>query len=141
MHRQNLLFVSLMAVSTLTLAAPDWTAAEAAKATAEGKAVLIDIRTPPEWRETGYAKGAKLINLQQTDAGFKSQVLAAANGDKNTPIALICRTGNRTTFAQKSLQEAGFTKVYNVKEGMVGSAAGPGYMKQGLPLSTCKAEC
>ena len=141
MHPRILLLAGLFFVATPCVAGPDWTAAEAAKATADGKVVLIDIRTPPEWRETGYARGAKLINLQQTEAAFKAQILAVANGDKSTPIALICRTGNRTTFAQKALQADGFTNVYNVKEGMVGSAAGPGYIRHGLPLLVCKTEC
>ncbi len=43
-------------------------------------------------------------------------------------------TGNRTTHAQQFLKAQGFTQVYNVKEGMVGSAAGPGWIKRGLPI-------
>lgn len=35
---------------------------------------------------------------------------------------------------QRVLREAGFTQVYNIKEGMAGSAAGPGWIKRGLPV-------
>jgi len=39
---------------------------------------------------------------------------------------------------QRVLTEAGFTQVYNVKEGMAGSAAGPGWIARGLPLQACE---
>ena len=39
---------------------------------------------------------------------------------------------------QKELEARGFTRVYNVKEGMVGSGAGPGWIKRGLPVEPCK---
>ena len=60
---------------------------------------------------------------------------------ENAPIALICRTGNRTTQVQRYLQSQGFTNVYNVKEGMAGSGAGPGWLKRGLPVETCTTQC
>jgi hypothetical protein len=31
--------------------------------------------------------------------------------------------------------------VYNVKEGMAGSGAGPGWIKHGLPLEPCTQQC
>jgi rhodanese-related sulfurtransferase len=58
-------------------------------------------------------------------------------GDKNKPIALICHSGSRTSHAQKFLQSQGFTQVYNVREGMAGSAAGPGWIRRGLPVEPC----
>jgi len=39
-----------------------------------------------------------------------------------------------------SFKAQGFTQVYNVKEGMVGSTAGPGWLKRGLPVERC-AQC
>jgi rhodanese-related sulfurtransferase len=117
------------------LAAPDAYAQAQA-----GKLTLIDIRRPDEWKQTGVAQGAHEINMihPQGEAGFVQQVAADVGGDKNAPIALICRTGNRTTQMQRALTEAGFTQVYNVKEGMAGSGAGPGWIARGLPLETCK---
>ena len=115
-----------------SLAAPDAYAQAQA-----GKLTLIDIRRPDEWRQTGVAKDALQINMAQGDAGFVAQVAAETGGDKNAPIGLICRTGNRTTQMQQVLREAGFTQVYNIKEGMAGSAAGPGWIARGLPLQAC----
>ena len=116
-----------------TLAAPDAHAQAQA-----GQLTLIDIRRPDEWRQTGVAQGALRINMAhpQGTAGFVRQVDAEV-GDRNAPIGLICRTGNRSTQMQQALARAGFTQVYNIKEGMVGSGAGPGWIKRGLPVEAC----
>jgi rhodanese-related sulfurtransferase len=138
MKIQHLLASVLIAASGIALANPDLTAPEAAAAVAAGKITLIDIRTPPEWKETGVAKGAQLINMlhPQGAPGFTNALLEKLKGDKNAPIALICRTGNRTTQVQRYLQSQGFTQVYNVREGMAGSGAGPGWLRRGLPVET-----
>ena len=143
MKIQQLLASLLIAVSGAALADPDLTAPEAAAAVAAGKVTLIDIRTPPEWKETGIAKGAKLINMlhPQGAPGFTNALLDQVKGDKNAPIALICRTGNRSTQVQRYLQSQGFTQVYNVREGMAGSGAGPGWIKRSLPVETCSTQC
>ncbi len=143
MKIQHLLASVLIAASGIALANPDLTAPEAAAAVAAGKITLIDIRTPPEWKETGVAKGAQLINMlhPQGAPGFTNALLEKLKGDRNAPIALICRTGNRTTQVQRYLQSQGFTNVYNVKEGMAGSGAGPGWLKRGLPVETCTTQC
>ena len=118
-----------------TLSAPDAYAQVQA-----GKLTLIDIRRPDEWRQTGVAQGAIRVNMlhPQGPQGFVRQVLAEVDGKLDAPIGLICRTGNRTTHMQKVLQDAGFTRVINIKEGMVGSAAGPGWIQRGLPVEPCK---
>ena len=114
-----------------TLSAPDAHAQARA-----GALTLIDIRRPDEWRQTGVAEGALRINMAhpQGAPGFVGQVAAEVGGDRNAPIGLICRTGNRTTHMQQALRKAGFTQVYNIDEGMVGSSAGPGWLARGLPV-------
>jgi rhodanese-related sulfurtransferase len=72
-----------------------------------------------------------------TSRSFMDDLLAAVDGDKDAPIAIICRTGNRTTFTQRALMKQGFTNVFNVKEGMAGSGAGPGWLRRGLPVQAC----
>ncbi|MDP2253990.1 MAG: rhodanese-like domain-containing protein [Thiobacillus sp.] len=114
-----------------TLAAPDAHAQVRA-----GALTLIDIRRPDEWRQTGVAEDALRINMAhpQGMSGFVRQMTAEVGGDRNAPIGLICRTGNRSAHMQQALREAGFTQVFNIKEGMAGSAAGPGWIKRGLPV-------
>lgn len=121
--------------------AQEISAPEALEAARAGKLTLIDIRTPQEWKQTGVAQGATLINMIQPQGatGFLNEVLAKVGADKTAPIALICRTGNRTTQVHKFLKAQGFTQVYNVKEGMAGSSAGPGWLARKLPVETCKA--
>ena len=142
-HLKSLLPCALVFMALATHAEPDLSAPEAAVQAQSGKLVLIDIRTPPEWKETGVAKGARLINMlhPQGAPGFTNALLEQVKGDRSAPIALICRTGNRTTQVQRYLQSVGFTQVYNVKEGMAGSAAGPGWLKRGLPVESCTAPC
>lgn len=135
--------VALLAVLVLTgcpsEAGPALSATEAHDQTMAGTLTLIDIRTPPEWRQTGVAQGALKINMVQPSGpqGFADAVLAEVNGNKDAPIALICRTGNRTAAMQQALRSQGFTRVYTVAEGMAGSAAGPGWLKRGLPVTPC----
>jgi len=132
----------VFALSLLPLAAsaqPDMTAPEALAASQSGKVRLIDIRTPQEWRQTGVAPGAGRVDMYRGAEHLLRGVLQEVKGDRDAPIALICRTGNRTTQAQRFLQQQGFTQVFNVKEGMAGSAAGPGWLRRGLPVESCVA--
>ncbi len=145
MPSKSLSIASVLA-STLALAAcsgesgPTLSAPEAFEKARAGELTLIDIRRPDEWRKTGVAEGALRINMvhPQGVPGFVRQVGAELEGKRDTPIGIICRTGNRTSHMQKALQEAGFTQVYNIKEGMVGSGAGPGWIARGLPVDPCK---
>jgi rhodanese-related sulfurtransferase len=118
----------------------DLSAPEARARAAAGEVVLIDIRRPDEWRATGVAEGATRIDMLHPGGaeGFTRAVLERVEADRNAPIALICRTGNRSTQVQRYLLAQGFTRVYNVREGMAGSAAGPGWLSRGLPIEACK---
>lgn len=118
---------------------PTLTAPEALDKAQKGEITLIDIRTPQEWRQTGVAPVAHRIDMQdpQGPAGFANKVLAEVGGDKSAPIALICRTGNRSGYMQQELQRFGFTHVYDVSEGMAGGRNGPGWIPRALPVESC----
>ncbi len=132
-----LALLALLCLAMPVRAEPDLSAPEALAAARAGKLRLIDIRTPREWRETGVAPGAGRVDFYRGPSYFGDAILREVGGDRNAPLALICRTGNRTTRAQRYLQGLGFTRVYNVKEGMKGSDAGPGWLKRGLPVEPC----
>lgn len=135
------LFVGLAQATTPTAAQPQNLAAPEARELMEREQLtVIDIRTPREWRQTGVAKGVLRINMLHPDGprGFLDEVLRSVDGDRNAPIGLICRTGNRTTQVQRFLQAQGFTQVYNIREGMAGSGAGPGWLRRGLPTEPCR---
>jgi rhodanese-related sulfurtransferase len=141
MNRNIRLAAALLAGAALSVPAlgKDISATEANAGLQAGKLRLIDIRRPDEWRQTGIAKGAARVNMIQPGGaqGFLDALLKETGGSKDAPIALICRTGNRTTQVEKFLEAQGFTHVYNVKEGMAGSGAGPGWIKRGLPVEDC----
>lgn len=98
-----------------------------------GKIVLIDVRTPAEWAETGIATGARPIDMRQTDFLAQVEALKAANPDKQ--LAFICRTGHRSTLVVQALEEQGMKDLINVTEGMKGSDKGPGWLARQLPVS------
>jgi rhodanese-related sulfurtransferase len=118
-------------------AQPDMSAPQVFEALRQGRILVIDLRTPQEWRQTGVVPGAGRVDFYRGPEVLLSSVLQMVGGDRSAPIALVCRTGNRTSHAQKFLQAQGFTQVYNLKEGMSGSAAGPGWLKRRLPVEPC----
>jgi rhodanese-related sulfurtransferase len=107
------------------------TAFQRAKA---GEITLVDIRQPQEWSETGSPEGGNRLDLQSDD--FLDRLSALVDGDRSRPIALICASGGRSARTARALTEAGFTNVLDVSEGMLGSAAGPGWLARGLPVVT-----
>jgi rhodanese-related sulfurtransferase len=96
------------------------------------KIILIDIRRPEEWQETGVAEDAHKIDM--TDEMFLSKLSKLTEGSRNKPIALICRTANRTRVVQSALSQMGYSTVINVEGGMEGNESDKGWIKHGLPI-------
>jgi rhodanese-related sulfurtransferase len=73
---------------------------------------LIDVRSAEEYQHDGHVAGAKLIPLP---------ALAHRMGEiaRDTPVAIICRSGNRSQTAADLLVRAGYTDVSNVQGGMI----------------------
>jgi rhodanese-related sulfurtransferase len=133
--RWALLVVLPLAAACARESGPSLAAPEALELARAHKLTIVDIRRPEEWRQTGVAEGAARIDMRHPQ--FADALLAQVGGDRNAPIALICRTGNRTSQMQAVLRDQGFTKVYHIGEGMAGSAAGPGWIRRGLPVEPC----
>lgn len=104
-----------------------------------GDVVLVDVRTPQEWQQTGLPASGHAITMHQAGPEFVKQLDAALGGDRSKPLAIICRTGNRTSKLVGPLEKAGYTRILNVAEGMVGGRFGPGWIKTGLPMRKYKA--
>ncbi|UOG93898.1 MAG: rhodanese-like domain-containing protein [Candidatus Thiothrix sulfatifontis] len=94
------------------------------------KVTLIDIRLPEEWAQTGIVAGSQRITLFQENGSvapdFLAKVQQVAATDK--PVALICRTGNRTRAGADMLAQVGYKDVYNVTNGIMG------WIKAGKPV-------
>jgi len=106
------------------------TAFEKAK---NGEIVLLDIRSPEEWKETGTGTYAERVSMHQE--GFLLKLDALIDNDKSRAIALICAVGGRSNFIQEELTKRGYTNVIDVAEGMLGSRYGEGWLKRGLPIT------
>lgn len=106
---------------------------------------LIDIRTTPEWEQTGIISGSQLLTFFDERGGASPKdwlQKASAIAKPNQPVILICRTGSRTRIVSQFLSEqVKYAKVYNVKAGIFG------WMKEGRAvtpaspvLAACRAE-
>lgn len=95
---------------------------------------VVDVRRPDEWRSTGVVAGSRLITAFDAQGRPNPSFVAAVKeaAGKDEPIALICRTGNRSGIAATELIErAGFSRVYNVAGGITA------WMSAGKPVQSC----
>ncbi len=99
-----------------------------------GQLVLIDIRRPSEWRETGIAQDAVPISMHQTPSAFLQKLRDIADREGRKPLALICATGSRSAYMTKVLGKLGFSNILDVQEGMLGNAHGKCWISAGLPV-------
>lgn len=84
---------------------------------------VIDIRTPPEWKEVGTIPTSKKImffdekgkyNLQNWLTEFSKDIK-----DKDQAFVLVCRSGNRTDTVGNFLsKQLGFKNVYHLQDGI-----------------------
>lgn len=70
--------------------------------------ILLDVRTKEEY-DTGHIKGSMLIPVDNLKAEADNKLK-----DKNSPIFVYCRSGNRSVTAAKILTNLGYTNVYNL---------------------------
>ena len=101
-------------------------------AAAAGEILIVDIRRPEEWARTGVAEHAVAIDMREDD--FLAR-LAAARASDTQPVAVICARGVRSARLTRRLDSAGIGPIIDIPEGMLGSAAGPGWLARGLPLA------
>ena len=84
---------------------------EEARKLLAGGAQLIDVRSDHEW-EAGRIAGASHIPLDEL-------AQRAGEIDKERPVVLYCRGGNRSSMATAALAEAGYDAV-KLTEGITG---------------------
>jgi rhodanese-related sulfurtransferase len=132
--RLALALLTLLPCAAMAQTAPvNITPPEAHKMAADKQAVLVDIRRPDEWAETGVGEHAVRIDME--DPMFVAKLNAAMGNDRTKPVALICRTASRTRVVQQALMQHGYTRVINVEGGMIGNGADKGWIAHGLPVT------
>ncbi|WP_339686271.1 rhodanese-like domain-containing protein [uncultured Nonlabens sp.] len=76
---------------------------------------LLDVRTVPEFLN-GHIKGAVNIDFLKP----KLFIEGVHQLDKEMPVYLYCRSGNRSNKAAKQLISLGFKEIYDLKGGYLG---------------------
>lgn len=111
------------------------------------RAVFIDVRSDLEFLLIGHALPSRCIpwiedGASEVNPHFIAEISAIANFD--TPIMLICRSGDRSAAAAAALQAAGFSEVYDVAGGFEGEcdsnqhrSTQSGWRYFGLPWEQC----
>lgn len=90
--------------------------------------VIVDIRTAPEWAQTGIVKGSHCVTFFETDGSYDEVAFLKAMdalGGKDQEIGLICRTGSRTHQVAMFMAQKGY-KVKNLAGGVM-KLMGEGY--------------
>jgi rhodanese-related sulfurtransferase len=100
----------------------------------DGRAVLVDVRTEPEWQYVGVPD---LTALGRTPVFKQWQVypsmevapdfvesladeLRRRGADTATPVVFLCRSGARSRHAAMAMTSAGWSHCYNIAEGFEG---------------------
>ena len=78
-------------------------------------AVIVDIRTPAEWHETGVIDGARLVTFGDAQSFLAQLGPDLADG---RDLILICRSGNRSSAAADALAGMISNRIISIDGGM-----------------------
>lgn len=81
---------------------------------------IIDIRTEPEWKETGIVENSITLTFFDEQGRYNADAFLEQlnrHVKKDREFALICRTGNRTSTVGDFLSKNGY-KVVDLKGGI-----------------------
>ena len=78
-----------------------------------GRAAIIDVRTPVEFREV-HARGADNVPLAELDP---NRVMQGRNANAEQPLYVMCKTGGRAARACAKFAAAGYADVVSVEGG------------------------
>ena len=83
--------------------------------------IVVDIRTEPEWRQTGIVPGSKCITFFDAYGNYNAEEFLKqidALGGKEVHIGLICRTATRTHQVAMFMHQQGY-RVQNLLGGVM----------------------
>ncbi len=113
---------------------------------ANPQAILVDVRTRPEWAFVGVPAMERMATISwqefpsmQVNEHFVQAVLETGV-PKDAEVFLLCRSGGRSAAAASALTQAGFQNCYNISEGFEGDldqsrhrGVQSGWKARGLP--------
>ena len=97
--------------STVSKLSPE----EAAERMRSGEVLIVDVRDPTEVQQTGRIKGA--VNVSRGMLEFRADPESQYHNpafQKDKTILLHCASGGRSALAGKTLQDMGYTAVFNI---------------------------
>lgn len=104
-----------------------------ARLKANPAAVLVDVRTQPEWAFVGVPAVERLVRISwqvhpamHVNADFVNEIEKAGVA-KDSEILCICRSGARSASAAAALTKAGYSNAWNVAQGFEGDRDGEGH--------------
>ncbi|MEO9901616.1 FKBP-type peptidyl-prolyl cis-trans isomerase [Nisaea sp.] len=120
-------------VELISVSAPKFRAIgnDALKSLMERGVIVLDIRRPEEWAETGTIKGVERLTAFDRNGQFVPSFPDALGKlvGKDAEVVLICRSGERSlALARAMTDQAGYAKVYNHATGMID------WIKSGNPV-------
>lgn len=130
-HATLVLFALMLAPALAFNAGADITAADAQKKLSAGEMILVDVREPAEWRQTGIAEGARALSMNDPQFLLTIMQIEAENPGKQ--IGFICASSRRSGLVQAELAKRGFANTVSVFGGMTGNGQVPGWIAEGLP--------
>lgn len=119
--------VATIIISTPAFAVEQMEPKQVLAGQAAGELVLIDIRTPAEWADTGVATGA--VQLDMTSADFVASVSKVMSENPNKKLAFICQSGGRSGSLTSQMEASGITNTINVTGGT------SQWIADGLPIT------
>jgi rhodanese-related sulfurtransferase len=94
---------------------PKLSPTEAAEKMRSGDVLIVDVRDPTEVQQTGRIKGA--VNVSRGMLEFRADPDSQYHNpafQKDKTILLHCASGGRSALAGKTLQDMGYTSVFNI---------------------------
>ncbi len=99
----------------------------------QGEALIIDVRTPKEWRQTGIIPGSKPLQFFDEDGNALTQTWLSQfdklRKSPDQPVVLVCRSGHRSGLVGNFLSKK--LGLHNIKHLSTGLQS---WIKAGKPL-------
>jgi rhodanese-related sulfurtransferase len=80
----------------------------------ENNAVVIDVRTPSEWQHGIIADSLLIDFMDQNNFAREVEMF-----DKSKTYLIYCRSGMRSSYACRLMDEMGFKYTYNLMGGII----------------------
>jgi rhodanese-related sulfurtransferase len=93
-------------------------------------ATVLDVRSPAEY-QAGHIPGARLLPVDELDAGTLADVIDLKEFRADNPLYLTCHTGLRAEKAAQVLRDAGVEHLSLVEGGT------EAWQEAGLPINKC----